>query len=111
MPDHSPLTEPRSDILSGVIPDAEHWHGFMARMEAVRAHNDKLPDYVRKHRICERDTVSITRELMVKTHHIPRGSLGVVTVERDNGRLLEVRFFCDPDFAITICERDLQRVA
>ena len=108
MTDQSPPAEAALGFAPGIIRDADRWHGFMARLESVRAYNDKLPDCTRKYRICEQDTVSIQRELLIKEHHVPCGSLGVVTVERDQGRLYDVRFFCAPSVAITIFGCDLQ---
>jgi hypothetical protein len=108
MMDKSPPSEIALGFAPGIIRGAERWRGFMDRLESVRANNGKLPDYVRKYRICEQDTVSIRRELLVKEHHVPCGSLGIVTVERDNGRLYDVRFFCAPGIAITIFGGDLQ---
>jgi hypothetical protein len=108
MTDQSTVAEVTLGFAPGLIRDAERWHGFIARLESVRAYNDKLPDHTRKYRICEQDTVSIKRELLVNEHHVPCGSLGIVTVERDHGRLYDVRFFCAPSVAITIFGCDLQ---
>ena len=67
-----------------------------------------LPKPVSTYRIRELDTVSIKHELLANAFRIPRGSFGVVTHARDNGRLLDVRFFRNPRICITLRADDLK---
>jgi len=109
-----------SDITPGIVLGKKSWgkkswgkkswHDLMARAEAVRAYNDKLPEQVSKHRICENDTVSIRRKLVVNENLIPPGSLGTVILARNNGKLFDVRFFCLAGCYSTISAFDLQLV-
>jgi hypothetical protein len=97
-----------ADGAPGITLSADQLRDLITKLEAVKPNNDNLPAHVRKYRIGERDLVSIRRELLVKEHHIPYGSVGVVELVKDNGRLLCVRFFCAPSTYITISAGDLQ---
>jgi hypothetical protein len=105
---HNKVSESTLGAAPGIVRDAAHWQDLMARAEAVRAANDKLPENVRKYRICKDDTVSIRRKLLVNDNLIPSGSLGILVLERNNGRLYDVSFFCAPGSYITLSAFDLQ---
>jgi hypothetical protein len=103
-------TEPHLERSLGIIRNGERWREFHARLETVRAYNDKLPEETREYRMCERATVSARREFVVDEHQIPYGSLGVVLAERHGGILYDVEFYCAPNVTITVCGFHLQMV-
>jgi hypothetical protein len=107
MTDQCQLTVMGQNIAPGIIRGAACWRAFMARLDAAGA-NDRLPQPGANDRIREFDTVSARRELMLNAYRIPRGSCGVVTLERDNGRLLDVRFFRNPRICVTLRADDLK---